>query len=328
MITNIVAAVLLAGSPAAVVDPALAAKALALVQRALETEQRWTKVHAAEALLAVGRRGDAARAFERELAQHVGEPQYRIGIRRVLAQAAGDQRVRQRCRCSTTIADAFLDTAGPDRLHASETLGKLAYRAKASEIFGVRGCGPRCGRSAGRERVVGADNERPRRRGDAPGGASRPHRRRIRRRNRRRQRGRRRTPMRFLPALSPSAGETLAAAAARDDSVGIAAASLVGAAFVHASGSRKPPLAAALERRAHAGDADVKTEVCDALAMAGDEGAVPLLTTLLNDASIDVRIAAAHALLQIDTPYTHGTMTATSFEAALEPQAFITRTRT
>lgn len=296
MITNIVAALLLAGSPAPV-DPAVAAKALALVQRALETEQRWTKVHAAEALLAIGRRGDVARAFERELAQHGGEPEYRIGIWRVLAQAADGRSARD--RWIRQIAGAFLDTAGPDRLHASETLGKLAYRAGEEEIAAfeeaARGAnGPLAanalwvltasGRAGAEARLAALLAPT-----DASGAAI--------------DAGTRATAayaMRFLPALSPAASDTLAAAAVDDRSGGIVAASLLSAAFVHASGNRRPPLAAALERQVDTGDADVKTEVCSALAMAGGDAAVPLLTTLLSDRSIDVRLAAARALLQID----------------------------
>lgn len=297
MITNLVACVLLAGSTAAVVDAAVAAKALALVQRALESEQRWTKVHAAEALLAVGRPGEVARAFEGELARHGGEPQYRIGIWRVLAQAAGDQTGRQ--RWIRKIADAFLDTAGPDRLHAAETLGKLGYRASTNEIAAfedaARGAdGPLAANAlwvlttSGR---AGADTRLAALLARSGAGSGAPI-----------DDGTRATAayaMRFLPALSPAASDALAAAAADDRSDGITAASLISAAFVHASASRKPPLAAALERDAHAGDADVKTEVCGAFATAGDDGAVRVLTTLLSDASIDVRIAAAHAILAI-----------------------------
>ena len=75
-------------------------------------------------------RDEVRHAFERELAAHGSEPEYTFGIWRVLAQAASGDRdawVRR-------IADAFLDAAGPDRLHASESLGKLGYRARADEL--------------------------------------------------------------------------------------------------------------------------------------------------------------------------------------------------
>src|SRR4051812_1691055 len=131
MITNMFAILLAAAAIAAPVDAALRDRAARVLHDALASGARWIEVHAAEALIAAGG-GDADRdqvrgAFERELAAHGSEPEYRIGIWRVLAQAApGDRDAWVR-----RIADAFLDAAGPDRLHASESLGKLGYRPRA-----------------------------------------------------------------------------------------------------------------------------------------------------------------------------------------------------
>ena len=93
--------------------------ALRVLRAAMESEQRWIKVHAAEALLSLGESQDVARTFEIELAARGGEPQYRIGIWRVLAQAA--QTDQQREPWITKIVAAFRDPRSPDRLHAAET---------------------------------------------------------------------------------------------------------------------------------------------------------------------------------------------------------------
>src|SRR4051812_2540692 len=96
MITNLVVALALAAPAPAAVDAALRGKALGIVASVLASGERWTKVHAAEALIAAGDRDAARRAFEGELAAHGSEPQYRIGIWRVLAQSARTEVERDR----------------------------------------------------------------------------------------------------------------------------------------------------------------------------------------------------------------------------------------
>ena len=48
------------------------------------------------------------------------------------------------------------------------------------------------------------------------------------------------------------------------------------------------------------GSADAKVEACAGLAMQGQDEDVPLLVSLLDDSNVDIRVAAANAILQID----------------------------
>src|SRR5436190_22221225 len=75
-------------SPPAAVSDSLRQKELQVLRTALEREERWSKVHAAEFLLSLDYPQGVAQIFERELASRGDEPEYRIGIWRVLAQAA------------------------------------------------------------------------------------------------------------------------------------------------------------------------------------------------------------------------------------------------
>src|SRR5690606_16176715 len=52
-------------------------------------------------------------------------PKYRIGIWRVLVQAASSEQERRKWK--NKIAEVYVDTTSPDRLHAIETLAKLKY---------------------------------------------------------------------------------------------------------------------------------------------------------------------------------------------------------
>jgi len=266
------------------------ARAMASLRAALSAEARWTKVHAAEALIGAGERDAVARAFERELDAHGGEPQYRIGIWRVLAQtASGD---RDRAAWITRIDAAFLDRSGGDRLHASETLGKLAYRARAEELSAfedaARGAdGPlaanalwvlvNSGRAGAEARLAALLASK-----DAGTRATAAY------------------AVRFLPRVSPDSWTALAKAARAEPGDNIVRASLVAAAFVHAPAAERAAFGDTLTKYARGSDADMLAEACGAFAAAGGAGELPVLTARLDDPNANVRIAAADALLQID----------------------------
>jgi len=94
------------------------------LQHILHTEERWVKVHAAEFLLWNGvLREEVYQVYLAENARYSSEPQYRIGIWRVLAQASNTESERQ--QWIAKIQAAYADENGPDRLHAIETLAKL-----------------------------------------------------------------------------------------------------------------------------------------------------------------------------------------------------------
>lgn len=97
------------------------------VQQLTDTMDRydqWVKVHAAEFLLRLGHRHDVKETFDTELELYGDQPQYRIGIWRVLVQASVSDKSKQ--QWIDRIKTAFEDQQGKDRIHAAETLAKLA----------------------------------------------------------------------------------------------------------------------------------------------------------------------------------------------------------
>jgi len=282
------------------VDDGVRQRASQLLHAALEREQAWIKVHAAEALLAAGDTQGVKAAFDRELSLKGNERPYRIGIWRVLAQAARNDEARQ--GWIKNIVDAFSDVDGTDRLHAAETLGKLGYRAPSDdrdmfELAAKEATGP----LAANARWVLANGGRAK--ADAQlvdllssdDGATR---------------GAAAYAIRFLPKIPVALwGKLLAAARREPEGAGadIVRASLVSAAFVHAPvEQQKATFKAELVKYARTGSADAKAEACAALAMQGQDEDVPLLVSLLDDGNVDVRVAAANAILQIDRRHLKG----------------------
>jgi len=91
----------------------------------LKTQSRWVKVHAAEFLLWAGYPTGVKEIYQEEERKYENEPQYRIGIWRVLAQAAIT--ADEKNVYIEKIREAFMDTSGSDRIHAAETMAKLRY---------------------------------------------------------------------------------------------------------------------------------------------------------------------------------------------------------
>lgn len=107
--------------------PLLRQQCVELMQQTLQNESRWVKVHAAEFLISLDYRDGVHDAFTAESARLGDEPQYRIGIWRVLASLERHNRSAYAARLGQ-IREVFLDDAAPDRIHAVETLAKLGYQ--------------------------------------------------------------------------------------------------------------------------------------------------------------------------------------------------------
>jgi hypothetical protein len=103
-----------------------------LIERARATlladlagEKAFVKVHAAEALIALGEKNAPRRIFLAELPEANNVRPYRIGVWRVLAGASASPKDRSEWIARTEAV--VLDEATMDRLHAVESLGKLGH---------------------------------------------------------------------------------------------------------------------------------------------------------------------------------------------------------
>lgn len=98
------------------------AGARAALERALSEEANWVRVHAAEALVAIGEGGIARATYERELLALEAGPA-RVGAWRVLAATARTD--KERAAWVRKIGDVFTVAGAADRLQAIESLCKL-----------------------------------------------------------------------------------------------------------------------------------------------------------------------------------------------------------
>jgi solute:Na+ symporter, SSS family len=94
---------------------------LLVLQREMDSNTGWVRVHAADALIDHHHAQPVAPSFTREA--DTAAPPYRIGVWRVLARAAATEEQRQ--AFIERIRRTMLDPQAPDRVHAAESLGKL-----------------------------------------------------------------------------------------------------------------------------------------------------------------------------------------------------------
>lgn len=106
-----------------VISDSLRQEAIELARDNLREESQWVKVHAAEYLLKLGYPQGVKEIFLEEEQKFGNKSPYRIGIWRVLAQAAEGPKDRQ--IWIDKILEAYQDPNGRDRVHAAETLAKL-----------------------------------------------------------------------------------------------------------------------------------------------------------------------------------------------------------
>ncbi len=273
---------------------------MAELRRALKNEVGWVKVHAAEALLALSYGDGVLDAFDRELRDHGSEPQYRMGIWRVLARAASDR--TQRGKYVRDIVNSYWAPDCPDAVHALESLAKLGYVIPKGER-------QRWIDSQARLDQVGlpylywllaisGDLESLQHLGELLGSADS------------RVRGRAAYALRHLSVSPPKGSEPIwpglvdtLAAAAGQSSDSTDRVYLVSAAFVVASKNDEEQvrtLGSLVRSYVETGDRTQKYEAASALGVCGDQDDAPRIAALLDDPDADVRIAAAYAILRID----------------------------
>ena len=268
--------------------PELRDRSVAAIRQVFDREHRFVKVHAAEYLLWLGYAQGVEKAFQQELQAHGGEPQYRIGIWRVLARC--DARGIEQSAWTDKICKVLWNTSAPDRVHAAETLAKLGYHVRDEEVASMEEAArPEGAPIAPYALWVLANSDRP----DAEQrlatlldssdvdmrlGAA--------------------YALRHRPSVSAATVEKLLAAARRERPSN-ARVFLVAAAAMHAPADGSAWLMAELLQFAARGNREEKVEACQTLADVGGAAALPQLTRLLGDADPDARATAAYAILKI-----------------------------
>ncbi|MBN2309474.1 MAG: hypothetical protein JXR94_10915 [Candidatus Hydrogenedentes bacterium] len=262
---------------------ALHERAVAVLRDAVENETEWVRVHAAEALVWNGYADEVRPVFLAEVDS--AGPKHRIGVWRVLAQAAPNAEERE--QYTARIRQAFLDKDGPDRLHAIETLGKLndgersdalAEAARGEDEFGayarwVMANGGDAQDEAALVALVDSDDEGVR---STVGYA-----------------------LRFFDHVRPATLPALSRAVRNEPKDSPARNHLVSAWFVHCPEAQEKAARKRLLAYAGKGSTAERFEMCNALARRGDASDIAMLERLLGAADADVRIGAAHALLSI-----------------------------
>ena len=273
------------------VTPALRERAVEALREAFQTQTQWKRVHAAEALLRQGYdREKVLATFEEELRRAGDEPKYRIGIRRVLARASTDPVQRQQ-RIDDIVA-CFLDSEGPDRVHAAETLGKLGWKPAAEQMqafvkaaesgetsLAAYACWP----------VANADPAKGQNRLAALLDAADPG-----------VRGQAAYVLRHQQRLQPGVWEQLVRAADKQEDGSNAQMAMVGAACIQADPAHRAEWKKKVLKFAETGTPGQRYQACLVLGQVGDASDVPLLKSLLDAEESDVRVGAAVALLRID----------------------------
>ncbi len=298
----------IAAEPASQVTPELRGQAVRVLRSVLENEERWVKVHAAEFLLELDYPDGVEQAFLDEFNTHGEEPEYRIGIWRVLAKATYDPKEKR--RWISRIRDVFLDTDAPDRLHAIETLAKLDYKVPEATEAATEGQAERetFERAAAGDRaavdpamtvfarwvLVNSDPEHD----DTPLSEQLAS-------DDARVRGLAAYAIRHLPAISPATAQALASAAAAEPEDSSSRIHLVCAMAVHGPANDHGKWMDELRRCTEAAESSERYQACQTLAQLANESDLMLLTARMADTEADVRSAASYAVLRVGRRVRH-----------------------
>lgn len=282
---TLIALILCCAAPATDAIPAqLQARCLAVLHEAMTEGKVWVKVHAAESLLWTGHPEGVREVFLEE--EKTAGPQYRIGVWRVLAQAAPDAQTRK--QYVDKIAAVFFDKDASDRLHASETLGKLGYTSHDPEVLRVAEKGEKSFQPMARWIMANS--------GDAKDEAYLAE---LLASDDPEARSCAAYALRFLKTIRPETYAKLNAAAEKEPQDSPQRVLILSATYLHAPEADKTGLHAQLIKYADTGTKDDKREVCAALGRKPSPEDLPLLTRLLDDPDLDARAGAAEAALRL-----------------------------
>lgn len=266
----------------------LRTRALETLREGMAKGKEWVKVHAAEALIWTGNPQGVKEAFLAELKKKPG-PKFRIGVWRVLAQVAGGNKAERKKYVDPIVA-ALVDPKGPDRIHASETLGKLGYAERLKEVIQLAGdAKAEKGSLQPLARWILANGGKPE---DEKQLAA------LLDSKNATVRTLAAYALRWLERIGPETTAKLRSALAGEPPDSRARVYLSSAAYTHAITDRAC-VQAGLLQYALSGSTEQKCEMCQALASRGDVALLHTLEGLMADADLDVRVNASYAVLKI-----------------------------
>lgn len=273
---------------ASLVDDLLRQRCVGVLRRVLEEEDQWIKVHAAEHLLALDYPEGVAEAFQEELSAHADEPEYRIGIWRVLARAAVEE--RRAARWISRIEEVFFDRDAPDRLHAIESLAKLGVQLAPTKLAPVEEAASSGTPMAAFACWVLANSKQP--------GAEQTLARLLEASDPKTRLAAAYALSRFV-SVSAETEERLILAIEREPSDSPARVYLVAAGARHGQGDGRQTFISELRRIVRAGMPADRVPACNALAGLSDAADLPLLIELLSHSDPDLAASAAWSVLRI-----------------------------
>jgi SSS family solute:Na+ symporter len=283
-----------AASPESPLATELRDASLAAMRHLLAEGQRWGKVHAAEYLLSLDYREGVREAFGAECARHGGEPQYRIGIWRVLAKTSFADVDRD--AWIGKIREAAFSPDSADRTHAVEALAKLGYRPTDEEATSIRrlaDCDTPLGAYAawllvGRDRAHGEPRLAARlQSADSETRLVAAY------------------AIRNLRSISGATGEALRRAVEREPADSPNRVFIVAAMAVHSSSSDLAAWKRELLEFASRGPESSRVEACQTLAQVADASDLPRMATLVSDPNLEVQAAAGYGVLRIGRRAAH-----------------------
>jgi SSS family solute:Na+ symporter len=271
---------------------ALRTRAMQVLRHELATTAGFVRVHAAEALIEHGQTEGVAALYLADLA--TATPPYRIGVWRVLARVA--KTPGERDAWIGRIRAALRDPAGLDRVHAAETLAKLAGAQPADRAVIDAWLATADAPTSAYLRWVRVQLAAPAQRAEeeltlvALLRSEHPD-----------ARLRSAYALARLPSLAPETIRRLHAAATTEPADSKARAYLLSAALLHSTNDQisAPQLSTALRAYLERGTVGEKFEVAPTLGRRGNTTEIPTLLRLLDSTDADPRIGAASGLLHL-----------------------------
>ena len=290
------ASVAIADNGSTLAVPELQHCAFAALRGEMSHGHLWHKVHAAEYLLWLGYPDGVRESFLREQDSLDSEPQYRIGIWRVLAQSAPNDQERE--KWLGKIRDVLVSASPPDRPNAAETLTKLGYKLQNDDVEKV-------------ERIAAASQREPMisylvcllAQAGQPGAEERllallkspdPQ-----------IRLTAAYAIRFLATISAESRDKLLAAAANEPRESPARANVISAIAIQSRPNGDPAWKQELAKITKDGKNEERIDACQALAIVGDTSDLSSMIPLLNSSDPDSRTTGAYAALRISRRVPH-----------------------